>query len=172
MHKGSVNAYSEGLGKGSEFTVRLPIASAPQRKPVPQSELRQDYNASTPHRVLVVDDNEPSAKTMGWTMELMGYEGRLAKDGPSAIEIARSFCPDVVLLDIGLPGMNGYELCELMHKEPSLKDTIFIAQTGWGQEEHIRRSKEAGFNYHLVKPVNMNDLKKILQSSSLIKEVG
>ncbi len=171
MHNGSVEAYSAGLGKGSEFTVRLPVASSPQKKPVPQSTSKKDDSTSSPRRVLVVDDNKPSAKTMGWTMELMGYEVRLANDGPSAIEIAKSFRPHVVLLDIGLPGMNGYEICKRMREELVLKDTVFVAQTGWGQEEHIRRSKEAGFDHHLIKPVGMDALMKILSSNS-IKEAA
>jgi len=164
MHNGSVEAYSEGLGKGSEFTVRLPVSSPPQSKPALPLTSKQEDNSASPCRVLVVDDNESSSKTLGWMIELMGHEVRLAKNGLSAIKIAKSFRPDVVLLDIGLPGMNGYEICKLMRKEPALKDTIFIAQTGWGQEEHIRRSKKAGFGHHLVKPVDMDDLKKILSS--------
>ena len=103
---------------------------------------------------------------MGWTLELMGHEVRLAKDGPDAIKIAKSFHPNLVLLDIGLSGVNGYDVCKRMHELPELKDTVFVAQTGWGQEEHRRHSKEAGFDHHLVKPVSMDDLKIILQRTS------
>ena len=116
------------------------------------------------YRVLVVDDNEPSAKTMMWTMEMLGHTAQIALDGQSALSLARSFHPDVVLLDIGLPGMDGYETCEAMRREPALQHTVFVAQTGWSQKEHYERSKAAGFDYHLVKPVDMNTLNDVLQA--------
>ena len=164
MHHGRVEAHSEGLGKGSEFTLYLPLTSAPQNTSRPQSPPPQKEQVPASYRVLVVDDNEPSMKTMGWMMELMGHEVQLAQDGPTAIEVATRFRPQFVLLDIGLPGMNGYEVCEHMRKDPALKNTVFIAQTGWGQEEHILRSKKAGFDHHLVKPVDMETLANILES--------
>ena len=120
-----------------------------------------------PHvlRILVVDDNEFCAKVMMWTMELLGHTAQMAFDGPSAIECATSFCPDVIILDIGLPGMNGYEISQAMHKEPLLQHSIFVALTGWGQKEHRERTKEAGFDYHLVKPVDMEVLKTIMRTA-------
>lgn len=114
------------------------------------------------HRILVVDDNENCAKVMMWTLEALGHTVQMALNGQDAIELAKSFHPNVVFLDIGLPGMNGYEICQAMRKEPVLQNTVFIAQTGWGEKEHIKRSKEAGFIYHLVKPVDIGMLKKIL----------
>lgn len=114
------------------------------------------------YRILVVDDNESCAKIMMWALEGLGHNAVMALDGPSAIKLAIYFRPDIVLLDIGLPGMNGYEICRAMRKEPVLQKTIFMAQTGWGQKEHRERSKEAGFDYHLVKPVNIEALKNIL----------
>ena len=114
------------------------------------------------YRILVVDDNENCAKIMMWTLEIFGHTVKMAATGSAAIELAKSFCPDVVLLDIGLPGMNGYEICQAMQKEPALQNTVFIAQTGWGQQEHKERTKNAGFDHHLVKPVDMNALAKIL----------
>lgn len=117
-----------------------------------------------PLNILIVDDNEASAKTLGWMMELLEHQVKLAHDGATALESARSFKPDVVLLDIGLPGMNGYEVCTAMRQEPVLQHTVFIAQTGWGQNEHRQRSKEAGFHYHLVKPVDMDELQKLIES--------
>ena len=114
------------------------------------------------HRILVVDDNEACAKTMMWTMELLGHTAVVAFDGKSAIALAKTFRPYVVLLDIGLPGMNGYEICQAMQQEPLLKNTVFIAQTGWGQKEHKQHAKEAGFHHHLVKPINIDMLKHIL----------
>ncbi|MFO1241758.1 MAG: response regulator [Rickettsiales bacterium] len=120
--------------------------------------------------ILIVDDNEASAKTLGWMMELLEHNVKLAHDGAAAIELAKSFQPDVVLLDIGLPGMNGYEVCTAMRKEPSLETTVFIAQTGWGQNEHRERSREAGFHYHLVKPIDMDELQRLIESLRPLKE--
>jgi len=114
------------------------------------------------YRILVVDDNENCAKIMMWTMEILGHTVKMATDGLAAIELAKSFRPDVVLLDIGLPEMNSYEICQAMKKEPILKNTVFIAQTGWGQKEHRERTREAGFDHHLVKPVDMKALAAIL----------
>lgn len=92
----------------------------------------------------------------------LGHTAQIALDGYTAIDMAKTFLPNVVLLDIGLPGMNGYEICQAMKKQPSLKHTIFIAQTGWGQKEHRERTKEVGFDYHLVKPVDIKALENIL----------
>lgn len=114
------------------------------------------------YRILVVDDDKSCAKTTMWLLESLGYTVQMALDGRTAIELAISFHPDVVLLDIGIPGMNGYVICKAMRKEAALRNTIFIAQTGWGQKEHRERSKEAGFDYHLVKPVDIEALKNIL----------
>jgi len=114
------------------------------------------------YRVLVVDDNENCAKVMMWALEALGHTGKMAHDGEAAIALAKSFRPDVVFLDIGLPGMNGYDICKAMREEPSLQNTLFVAQTGWSQREHKERSKAAGFDYHLVKPVSIDALKDIL----------
>jgi CheY-like chemotaxis protein len=97
-----------------------------------------------------------------WTLEILGHTVKMALDGPSAIELAKSFHPDIVLCEIGMPEMNGYEVCKAMHREPILQNTTFIALSGWGQKEHRERSKEAGFDYHLVKPLNIEALKNIL----------
>ena len=93
---------------------------------------------------------------------MLGHTVEMALDGRTAIELAKTFRPEVVLLDIGLPGMNGYVICKAMRREPVLQNTILVAQTGWGQKEHQERSKEAGFDYHLVKPVDIEALKHIL----------
>ncbi len=122
----------------------------------PTAEELPDY------RILVVDDNEACAKVMMWTLEMLGYIVQMALNGPTAIELAKSFCPDVVLCDIGMPEMNGYEICQAMRKEPVLQNTIFAALTGWGQKEHQEHSKAAGFDYHLVKPVSIEALKNFL----------
>ncbi|MDB5478897.1 MAG: luxQ 2 [Alphaproteobacteria bacterium] len=165
MHGGEISAYSDGPQKGSVFSVRLPIIIKQQERDIQiTSDIKEVSGQSL--RILVVDDNEASAKTLGWMVELSGHEAKLAHDGPSAIEIARTFKPDIVLLDIGLPGMSGYEVCKAMRIEPLLEKSIFIAQTGWGQPEHRQRSQEAGFHHHLVKPIDMNILKKLLSDIS------
>lgn len=160
LHGGNVEAYSKGKDQGSEFVVRLPLAQPPQAlEPTPTAKqpLKPRH-----FRILVTDDSPMSAKTLGYLLEIMGHEIRLAYNGPTALDIAKSFIPDIIFLDIGLPGMNGYDVCQKMRAEPTLVHCIIIAQTGWGQEKHRQRSKEAGFNYHLVKPIDMQVLEELL----------
>lgn len=166
MHKGSITAISEGQGKGSEFIVRLPKLEEANVTDDNAAESNPLADTSTPNglKILVVDDNDASAKTMGWTLELLGHQAQLAHDGPSALQAALSFIPDVIMLDIGLPGMNGYELCKIMRQDPALNNKIYIAQTGWGQKEYQERSKAAGFSRHLVKPISIEVLKEALYS--------
>jgi CheY-like chemotaxis protein len=163
MHGGKVEAHSEGAGRGSEFVIRLPLAPA-----IEEGKSMNEASGNTPggprasHKVLVVDDNQDSADSLGLLLSMRGHEVRTAFDGPAAMEAARTFRPDVVLLDIGLPGMNGYEVARLMRQMPELKSALLIAQTGWGQEEDRRRSTEAGFDAHLVKPVDPAALQELL----------
>jgi len=124
-------------------------------------------------RVLVVDDHEASAKTMGWTIEIMGHDVRTAGNAEAAIAEAKSYRPHVVLMDISLPGMSGYDLCRAMQTDPEMKNTLFIAQTGWNEAEHRRLSREAGFSHHLVKPVDMIRLEQLLVThSATVDEPG
>jgi len=111
-------------------------------------------------RVLVVDDNRPSAQTLAWVMELNGYEVKACFDGQSAVDLAHDFHPDVVLLDLGMPVMDGYEVCRRLRQDETLADTLVIAQTGWGGDKERRRTAAAGFNHHMTKPV---DFTKLLQ---------
>ncbi len=113
-------------------------------------------------RVLVVDDNEASAKTLGWAIEMEGYEVEVCLDGRKAVERARAFHPHVVLLDLGMPGMNGYEVCQALRADGTLGQVKIIAQTGWGDAAAKRRTAESGFDLHLVKPVNMTVLSDML----------
>jgi len=114
-------------------------------------------------RILVVDDSEKFAKMIGMMLEMVfGQEVHLAFDGATAIATAKKFLPDLILMDIGMPGMNGYEVCQAMRQEPLLKNTMIVAQTGWGQKEHFQRSKEVGFDRHLVKPVSVDTLREVL----------
>jgi CheY-like chemotaxis protein len=162
LHGGDVTAESEGLNKGSVFTVCLPsevtCLEAESNAGSPVSSPQTDHKA----KVMIVDDNLDSGQTMGWLMESLGCEVRVLSSGPAAIEAAPSFVPELVLLDIGMPEMNGYDVCQALQKVPELEDTVFIALTGWGQPEHRKRSKESGFHHHLVKPLDMELFKPIL----------
>lgn len=126
----------------------------------------EKVDSSETLRVLVVDDNEPSAQTLGWMIEALGYDAKIALNGQAALEIALHYRPHLALLDIGLPGMTGYELCEKLKQLPELKSTVFIAQTGWARIEDLQKSRIAGFDHHLVKPVDFKTLEPILFSVS------
>jgi CheY-like chemotaxis protein len=116
-----------------------------------------------PRRVLVVDDNRDSAESLARLLELMGHQTAIAYDGPSAVDSAEAFRPEVVLLDVGLPGLDGYEVVRRIRAHSWGKDMTLIAATGWGQAEDRRRSREAGFDHHMVKPVDLGELGKLLE---------
>ena len=160
LHRGSVMAQSAGPGKGSQFIVRLPAQVAPT-PPEPASPAPP---RGPTWRILVVDDNEDGADTLGTLLELMGHTTRTAYDGIAAVEAAESFRPDVILLDIGMPRLNGYDVCRRIREQEWGQRMILIAQTGWGQDEDRQRSKAAGFDLHLVKPVAPAALEKVLAS--------
>jgi PAS domain S-box-containing protein len=160
MHGGSVEVRSDGFGKGSEFIVRLPaVLFAPTRD---ENGAAREANASPRRRILVVDDNRDSAISLGMMLQLMDNEVRTAHDGLEAVQAAEVFVPDVVLLDIGLPKLNGYEAARRIREHEWGRDMVLIAVTGWGQEDDKRRSKEAGFNFHMVKPVEPAALERLL----------
>jgi len=162
MHGGRIAVRSGGLGKGSEFMVHLPTMSAGPAASAAE-EPRPQAAAGGGLRILVVEDNEALAQTTGWMVEMLGHGYRLAGNGKDALTLAAEYRPDVVMMDIGLPGMNGYDLCAAMRAEPHLKDTVFIAQTGWGQDEHRQRAKEAGFHHHMVKPIYLESMEQLLR---------
>lgn len=162
LHGGRVSVYSKGKGTGSEFTVRLPVVLNEIQQPSASAAI--PTSTKKKYQVLVIDDNEAWTKTLGWTLELLGHEVQLAHDAKTGIEIARASQPDVILLDIGLPYINGYDLCKQMRQETETKNTVIIAQTGWGQQEHRNLSRQAGFDHHLVKPIEMHTLQKLLES--------
>ena len=169
MHGGTVEVHSAGLGEGSEFAIRLPLLEEDQ--PVPQAGAisggQKDQAAPVRgRRVLVVDDNRDSAESLAQLVQLLGHEVRTAFDGPSALEVAVAFVPEFVLLDIGMPGMDGYEVALHLRQIPLLRNAVLVAQTGWGQEEDRRRSQEVGFDHHLVKPVEMTALQALLEATS------
>jgi CheY-like chemotaxis protein len=165
MHGGSASARSEGPGKGSVFIVRLPAAAEWVDHAPPRAGSEAEPDAVGRHagaRVLIVDDNTDAARGMARLLTLLGHDVMTAADGPSGIEAARDFRPDIVLLDIGLPGMSGYEVATRLRQEEHGKAARIIAVSGYGQEEDRRRSREAGFDHHLVKPVDHDALVTLL----------
>ena len=159
MHGGTIEARSEGLGQGSEFRVQLPIVvHATHPKKLPTAEVKQLRK----FRVLVVDDNRDAAKMLAMIVRLSGHTVEVAHDGLDALSAAEAFRPDVVLMDIGMPRMNGYEAARRLRTEPWGNNVMLIALTGWGQEDDRQRTREAGFDRHLVKPVESAELRSIL----------
>ena len=165
LHGGAVMAQSI-VGQGSEFTVRLPSADAPALALTPLPELAAHTTpAQKGHRVLVVDDNLDAAESLAMLLTFNGHEVRVANDGPSALASAIEFMPDAIALDIGLPGLDGYETARQIRRHVPLRRTVLIALTGYGQELDHRRSREAGFDHHLVKPANLEELENILKKT-------
>ena len=162
MHDGTVEARSVGVDQGSEFEVRLPILAGTPELP-PKAPLSEPSRST--RRVLVVDDNRDSAESLAILIQLAGHETRIAYDGFAAIESAATFGPEVVLLDIGLPDLNGFDTARRIREQPWGKNIVLVALTGWGQEEDRRKSKDAGFDHHMVKPVDLVALKKLLAES-------
>ena len=159
MHRGHVKAYST-LGEGSEFVVRLPVAPAPTPAPLPPTELTKPTEQRL--RVLTVDDNVDGAHILGMLLTASGHEVRTAHNGLEALQVALDFCPDLVLMDIGLPGMNGLEVAKLLRSRPDFDNVVLVAVTGYGQDSDRQRSQEAGFDHHLVKPADYEKLQQIL----------
>ncbi|MDO9384976.1 MAG: PAS domain-containing protein [Hyphomicrobiaceae bacterium] len=161
MQGGTLNARSEGLGKGSAFTVRLPLAA--QAETAEAERARHGANLALT-RVLVVDDNHDAGDSLAMILEMLGADVRVARGGVEALETFSSYQPSVVLLDIGMPGMNGYEVARAIRSGYPGNPVVIVALTGWGQEEDRRRSKEAGFDHHLVKPAEIDALQELLSS--------
>jgi CheY-like chemotaxis protein/anti-sigma regulatory factor (Ser/Thr protein kinase) len=162
LHGGTVKAHSEGPGKGSEFVVRLPALHEAPRPLIDGTE-GGNPAARVRRRVLCVDDNLDACTSLAMIVRLMGHQVELAHDGRSALEKARLFHPDVILLDIGLPNLNGYEVCQRLRQEPEFAKTMIVALTGWGAAEDKRRSREAGFSLHATKPIAPELLEDVLQ---------
>jgi len=152
LHGGQITAHSDGLGAGSRFVVRLPATMSESNRKGP--------------RVLVVDDNKDFASSMEIMLGMMGSEAKTAQDGVEALKIASTFRPEVVFLDIGLPKLNGYDVCRVIREQSWGKNVVIVALTGWGQNEDYSRSQEAGFNHHLVKPVESATLERIMHEAN------
>ncbi|HYF42213.1 MAG TPA: response regulator [Ramlibacter sp.] len=157
MHGGSVSAHSAGVGKGSEFRVQLPLA-ADQANPVEAPAEAAAATAAAELRILVADDNQDAADTLSVLLEMMGHAVRHVNDGEAAVKAAQEFDPHLVLLDIGMPKLNGYEACKRIRVLPGGTARTLVAVTGWGQPEDRRSSNEAGFDHHLVKPLDLQAL--------------
>jgi len=165
MHGGEVKGFSAGLGKGSTFTVRLPASSAEQAtRTLPPRTLQVGTQSAVRLRVLVVDDNVDAEQSLSLLMRLQGHEVRAAHDGMEAVRQARAFGPQVVLLDIGLPGMSGYDVARRLRQAPESADAVLVAITGYGQAEDREQAMEAGFQHHLVKPVEPVALIQLIES--------
>jgi PAS domain S-box-containing protein len=163
LHGGSLTAHSAGENRGSEFVLKLPLATAAHRPAELKEGLtRAAGSHSMPRRVLIVDDNSDAATTMEILLKSLGHETRVVHSGPDALHVAPEFKPDVVLLDIGLPGIDGYEVARRLRALETGRSFLIVAVTGWDQEADKRRSEEAGFDMHLVKPVAPADLEKAL----------
>ena len=162
MHGGTVEAHSEGLGAGAEFVVRLPLVSSPRVAPEPVAN--RTVADIMRKRIIVVDDNDDQSNSLALLLNMMGHTVRHAADGWEAIDQAREFCPDLMLIDIGMPGMDGYEVARRLRQQPETRTVRLVAQTGWGGDVDRERSREAGFDAHLVKPVTPATLEELLRS--------
>lgn len=161
LHGGSVEARSEGLGKGAEFVVRLPILrEAPRPIPLPSEPAAQE----TARRMLIVDDNTDSAKSLAILQSRRGHETRTAFTGPEAIALAKEFRPQIVLLDLGLPGMDGFEVARQLRAIPALTGTFLVAMTGYASAKDRAEASAAGFDEHLVKPIDLEVLRQWMRS--------
>jgi CheY-like chemotaxis protein len=161
LHEGTVSAASDGEGRGSEFVVRLPVAVGAPERAAPRTATPLPNGAC---RVLVVDDNRDSASSLAMLLTMTGHETHVAYDGVEAVDLAGQVLPGVILLDIGLPKLNGYDACRRIREQAWGKDIVMVAFSGWGQDEDLRRSKEAGFDAHLVKPVDYAALTRVIAS--------
>ena len=161
LHGGTVTAHSEGLGLGSEFIVRMPAIESPVQN---VAAARETEGVSMRRKILVVDDNADAAESLAALLSISGHETRMAHDGHEALQQAERFHPDIVFLDIGMPTLDGHETAKLIRRQPWGKNMVLVALTGWGQSEDRRRSKDAGFNHHLVKPADPEVVEKLLST--------
>lgn len=167
LHGGSISAHSAGHGEGSEFVVRLPLTAQPS--PVEEAGRETPPAVTESRRILLVDDNLDTASSLAVLFQIAGHETAVAHDGITAIETATGFRPHVILLDIGLPGMNGYDICQRLRERSWAQAVIIIALTGWGQEADREKSRAAGFDHHLVKPVDFPELLALVTAGNSVR---
>jgi len=170
LHGGTVAARSEGVGKGSTFVVELPISVAkPVTAKVKAEPAPRRQAASAPlsgRRFLIVDDNVDAANSLAALLKVMDNDARVANDGPGALRVAKEYQPDIVLLDIGLPGMNGYDVARALRSDAGNGKPLIVAVSGYGSREAMERSVEAGFDAHFVKPMEIGELEQFLASKT------
>jgi CheY-like chemotaxis protein len=164
MHGGSVQVTSPGVGRGSTFSVRLPLTEPAETFDAEPAAVATETPAITRRRILVVDDNEDAASSLAMLLELLGHEVVTASDGEEGVTKAAAFCPHVVFLDLGMPRMDGVEAAKRLRTLPDGKQTILIALTGWGQERDLRRTRAAGFDHHLLKPIAPGALEQLFSA--------
>jgi two-component system CheB/CheR fusion protein len=163
LHDGRVEAHSEGIGKGAEFVVYLPAVPMPESEQVEASSPSlAEERESTHLRVLVVEDDPDAAESLMTLLQVFGHQVRVARDGPTAIRFACADVPDLMLVDVGLPGMDGCEVARRARRTPELREVSLVAFTGYGSDEDHRRTLGAGFDLHLTKPVDPADLRELL----------
>ncbi|WP_246522719.1 ATP-binding protein [Gemmata palustris] len=164
LHGGTVSAESPGPNRGSTFTVRIPLAVEAGTASTHPPGTAEPSAGAPKLNILVVDDNRDAADSLALLLEVKGHEVRMAHDGPEALRVLETFRPDLIVLDIGLPGMNGYEVARRVRGSTELRAVTLVALTGWGQEEDRRRTRDAGFDYHLVKPADVTEIEKVLKT--------
>ena len=167
LHGGKIEAHSDGHGKGAEFVFSIPLTA---ERPVKETPARTQYGDATALRILVVDDNRDAADSLATLLEMNGHTGLVAYDGVTALEKAGMMRPHVALVDIGMPGMNGFELAQKIAQQPWGRKTVLVAVTGWGAKSDRTRSKEAGFAYHLTKPVDYDTLASLIANE--VRKLG
>jgi CheY-like chemotaxis protein len=169
LHGGTVEALSEGPGRGSEFVVRLPRSDTKAR---PDAPVQGSTPPVAPRRVLIVDDNEDGATTLALLLESAGHRTFTAHDGHAALDLLDRHRPEIVLLDIGLPLVNGYEVCRQIRSRSWAKTVTLVAVTGWGQDGDRQKSREAGFDHHLLKPLEFAELQRLIQTAARPDDTG
>jgi CheY-like chemotaxis protein len=169
LHQGGIEALSEGVGHGSQFILTLPVAPAGAATPAPAPRSASG-RADKPRRILVVDDNRDAAESLMTLLEIAGHDVRFTLDGEAAIAIAERFRPDVMILDLGMPTVSGYDVARRIHDRPWGKQVYLVALSGWGQEDERLRTRAAGFHAHFVKPIAPEALSRALEASSTGRE--
>jgi len=164
MHGGTVEAASDGPGSGSEFIVRLPALAEEKQSGDRPSARTSELRSRAGRSILLVEDNRDGADSLALLLKLMGHQVSIAYNGTEALELAGTISPHAVLLDIGLPGMSGYDVAQRLRRLPGYESTVLIAMTGYGQEEDKQRSREAGIDHHLIKPLDLATLKGVLET--------
>jgi CheY-like chemotaxis protein len=165
LHRGTVSAFSEGPGRGSIFTVRLPKVAAPRTV---QALVAEDHSDTVTRRVLVIEDNRDAREMFRVMLELAGHEVLEAEEGLRGLELLKAERPDIAVIDVGLPGLNGYEIARRFRAEPDTDSVLLVALTGYGTPEARERSRQAGFDHHLIKPVNPDTLRELMRPSEAV----